>query len=211
MPVTVPEPEKRRNRARGSENAQAKGGQRAGNSRLLSFGSFVLARFRVATPWRAGEAGVEGRRWTSAPLRSAEDRACGWVRPAAGGGPHVGTARVCGVGVSWCVVGAPFPGRATPSSRPGPRRDPPLLQSLDDIISCSGVPHLAPAGGTTKMSTAKEDVRRLLDQLPDDVSLEDVQYHIYVRQKSERALKEVQDGCVLSQEEVERRMARWLE
>jgi hypothetical protein len=33
------------------------------------------------------------------------------------------------------------------------------------------------------MSTPKEEVRKLLEQLPDDSSLEDIQYHIYVRGK----------------------------
>jgi len=31
------------------------------------------------------------------------------------------------------------------------------------------------------MSTAKEEVRKMLERLPDDVSYEDIQYHIYVR------------------------------
>ena len=60
------------------------------------------------------------------------------------------------------------------------------------------------------MATAKEDVRHLLEQLPDDVSLEQIQYHIYVRQKIERARAEVRAGHVLSQEEAEERMAKWL-
>ena len=60
------------------------------------------------------------------------------------------------------------------------------------------------------MSTAKEEVRKLLDQLPDDSSFEDIQYHIYAREKIERGLKELEQGHVLSQEEVERRMSRWL-
>ena len=50
----------------------------------------------------------------------------------------------------------------------------------------------------------------MLDQLPDDASFEDIQYHIYVREKIERGLKDVQEGCVLSQEEVEKGMSRWL-
>jgi predicted Zn-dependent protease len=33
------------------------------------------------------------------------------------------------------------------------------------------------------MPTAKDEVRELLDQLPDDSSLDDMKYHIYVRQK----------------------------
>lgn len=60
------------------------------------------------------------------------------------------------------------------------------------------------------MSTAKKEVKKFLEQLPDEVSYEDIQYHIYVRQKIERGLKDVEEGRVLSQEEVERRMAKWL-
>ena len=61
------------------------------------------------------------------------------------------------------------------------------------------------------MSTAKEEVRKMLDQIPDDASLEDIQYHIYVREKIERGLKDVEEGRVLSQEEIEHRMSKWLE
>lgn len=60
------------------------------------------------------------------------------------------------------------------------------------------------------MNTAKEEVRKILDQIPDDVSYEDIQYHIYVREKIERGLKDVEEGRVLSQEEAEQRMSRWL-
>jgi predicted transcriptional regulator len=60
------------------------------------------------------------------------------------------------------------------------------------------------------MSSVKEEVRQILEKLPEDASLEDVQYHIYVRQKVERGLSDVAEGRVLTQEEVEQRMARWL-
>jgi predicted transcriptional regulator len=60
------------------------------------------------------------------------------------------------------------------------------------------------------MSSTKEEVRQILEKLPEDASLEDVQYHIYVRQKVERGLRDVAEGRVLTQEEVEQRMARWL-
>ena len=59
------------------------------------------------------------------------------------------------------------------------------------------------------MASAKEEVRKLLDQIPDDSSFEDIQYHIYVREKIERGLKDAEQGRVLSQEEVERRMLKW--
>ena len=61
------------------------------------------------------------------------------------------------------------------------------------------------------MNNVKEEVRKMLDQLPDDVSFEDVQYHIYVRQKLERGLQDLREGRVISQEEMERRMSRWLD
>jgi predicted transcriptional regulator len=60
------------------------------------------------------------------------------------------------------------------------------------------------------MRTAKEEVRRMLDQIPDDATFEDIQYHIYVREKIERGLKDIEEGRLLSQEEVEQRMSRWL-
>jgi len=60
-------------------------------------------------------------------------------------------------------------------------------------------------------TTAKDEVRALLDKLPDDASLNDIQYHIYVRQKIERGLEAIQKGNVIPQEEIEKRMARWLE
>ena len=60
------------------------------------------------------------------------------------------------------------------------------------------------------MSAAKEGVRKMLDQIPDDASFEDIQYHIYVCQKIERGLKDAEEGGVLTPEEVERRMSKWL-
>jgi len=60
------------------------------------------------------------------------------------------------------------------------------------------------------MATAKEQVRKILDRLPDDASYEDIQYHIYVREKVERGLRDAEEGRVLTEEEVERRMSKWL-
>jgi len=60
------------------------------------------------------------------------------------------------------------------------------------------------------MANGKAELRELLERLPDDVSLEDIQYHIYVRQKLDRAIEEVENGRVLTQMEVEERMSKWL-
>ena len=60
------------------------------------------------------------------------------------------------------------------------------------------------------MGKVKEEIRNMLEQMPDDISFEDIQYHIYVREKIERGLKDVGEGRILSQEEAERRMSKWL-
>jgi predicted transcriptional regulator len=57
------------------------------------------------------------------------------------------------------------------------------------------------------MGTAKEEVRKLLDQLPEDSSYEDIQYHIYVREKIQRGLEDLEAGRTFTQEEIEKRMA----
>ena len=59
------------------------------------------------------------------------------------------------------------------------------------------------------MGSAKDEVRRILEQIPENASFEDIQYHIYVREKIDRGLEDVEQGRVISQEEVERRMRKW--
>jgi hypothetical protein len=63
----------------------------------------------------------------------------------------------------------------------------------------------------TLMANAKQEVLKLLKTLPEEASLEDIQYHLYVLQCIGRGLEDVEAGRTLPQEEVERRMARWLE
>lgn len=60
------------------------------------------------------------------------------------------------------------------------------------------------------MSTVKEEVSQLIRNLPDNSSLEDIQYHLYVRQKIEHGLRDVKEGRVYTQAEVERKMKKWL-
>ena len=60
------------------------------------------------------------------------------------------------------------------------------------------------------MKTAKQEVLEILQQVPDDASLEEIQYRIYVRQKIDRGLDDVRSGRTISHEEMEARMARWL-
>jgi hypothetical protein len=60
------------------------------------------------------------------------------------------------------------------------------------------------------MSNAKQDVESLLNRLPDDVSVEDIQYHLYVLDKVRRGLEDARVNGTLSQEEVETRFRKRL-
>jgi predicted transcriptional regulator len=60
------------------------------------------------------------------------------------------------------------------------------------------------------MQTAKKEVSELLNRLPQDCSLENIQYHLYVLQKIERGLKNAEEGRVYTKAEVEEIMAKWL-
>jgi len=62
----------------------------------------------------------------------------------------------------------------------------------------------------SKMETAKDEVRRILDSLPDDATLEEIQYRIYVRQAIDAGSRDIAEGRTLSQGEVEQRVARWI-
>ncbi len=60
------------------------------------------------------------------------------------------------------------------------------------------------------MSTTKDEVRRLLQKLPEDCTIEDVQYHLYVLEKVRRGEERAESEGSLSSEEVAERMAKWV-
>ena len=63
---------------------------------------------------------------------------------------------------------------------------------------------------TRFMNTAKEQLLQILEELPENASLEDIQYHIYVRQKIQQGLDDVDAGRGVPHEEVEKRLSKWL-
>jgi len=60
------------------------------------------------------------------------------------------------------------------------------------------------------MSTTKDEVKRLLQKLPEDCTIEDVQYHLYVLEKVRRGEERAESEGSLSSEEVAERMAKWV-
>jgi hypothetical protein len=60
------------------------------------------------------------------------------------------------------------------------------------------------------MITAKQEVKSLLSKLPDDCSLEDVQYHLYVIEKVRNGLEAAETQGTRTQDEAERQLGKWL-
>jgi hypothetical protein len=60
------------------------------------------------------------------------------------------------------------------------------------------------------MHNAKQDVEQLLNKLPDDCSVEDIQYHLYVLDKVRKGLEDARVNGTLTQEEIETRLSKWL-
>ena len=58
--------------------------------------------------------------------------------------------------------------------------------------------------------SAKQEVAHLLTQLPDDATLEDIQYHVYVLEKIKRGRADVAVGNSYSTEEARARLSQWL-
>ena len=58
------------------------------------------------------------------------------------------------------------------------------------------------------MESTKQTVREVLDRLPDDCSLDDVLYHLYVVQQVEQGLAEAAAGRVTPHAEVAQQLRR---
>ena len=60
------------------------------------------------------------------------------------------------------------------------------------------------------MSTAKSDVAEMLSALPENCTLEDIQYHLYVLEKVRRGLDRVETEGAISHAEAKQRLKQWL-
>lgn len=62
------------------------------------------------------------------------------------------------------------------------------------------------------MNSAKQVVKSLLSKLPDDCTLEDIQYyyHLYVIKKIQRGIERAEkEGTMSQEEEVEKKFSKW--
>ena len=60
------------------------------------------------------------------------------------------------------------------------------------------------------MNTVKEEVKTLLEKLPDDCTIEDIQYHLCVLEKIQKGIERAEKEGTISHEEVKKRLSKWL-
>ena len=64
--------------------------------------------------------------------------------------------------------------------------------------------------GYNATMTTKELIRKLLDQMPDDATIEDIQYQIFVLQKIQAGEEDLEAGRILTNDQVMQDLARWV-
>ena len=62
----------------------------------------------------------------------------------------------------------------------------------------------------TGMPGIKEQVIQMIQELPEDITVDDVMAELYFRLQVDAGLKELDEGQRISHEEVEKRMGKWL-
>ncbi|MBI3787292.1 MAG: hypothetical protein HY276_03455 [Ignavibacteriales bacterium] len=65
------------------------------------------------------------------------------------------------------------------------------------------------AKGSQVLTPRKAGIR-LLQQMEDDATSDDIIYEMYVLQKANKGLRELNEGKVVSHEEVKKQLHRWL-
>ena len=60
------------------------------------------------------------------------------------------------------------------------------------------------------MSSVMHDVKELVNHLPDDTSIEDVQYHLYVLEKIRKGRDDISNGRHYTTEEAREHLNQWL-
>lgn len=60
--------------------------------------------------------------------------------------------------------------------------------------------------GIVNMGIVKEEARKLIDQLPDQATWDDIMYQLYIRKKIEKGLDAIKEGKVISHDEAKKRI-----
>ncbi|MDT8338603.1 hypothetical protein [Sulfurimonas sp.] len=60
------------------------------------------------------------------------------------------------------------------------------------------------------MVAVKQEAQKMIQNLPDDCTYEDIQYHLYVVEKIKNGIGRAKNGEVSSHKDAKVRMAKWL-
>jgi len=60
------------------------------------------------------------------------------------------------------------------------------------------------------MAFVKEEVIRMIQDMPKDISVEDIMAELYFRYQVDEGLKQLDEGKGIPHKEVEKRMEKWL-
>lgn len=60
------------------------------------------------------------------------------------------------------------------------------------------------------METPKNEVLKMLGNIPESSSYEDIQYHIYVLEKIKKGISDVENKNTFTEDEVQKRLSKWL-
>lgn len=62
----------------------------------------------------------------------------------------------------------------------------------------------------TTTNSLKKEVISLIEELPDDITLDEIIYHLYVKQKLLKAKEDIANGRTYSHEQVKKMAEKWL-
>jgi len=60
------------------------------------------------------------------------------------------------------------------------------------------------------MSAVKQEAQEIIQNLPDDCTYEDIQYHLYVVEKIKNGISRAKKSEISSHQEAKQKMAKWL-
>jgi hypothetical protein len=60
------------------------------------------------------------------------------------------------------------------------------------------------------MKSLKQNVEQMIRNLPDDSTVEDIQYHLYVLDKIQKGQEAIRDGKGISHEDAKARLSKWI-
>ena len=60
------------------------------------------------------------------------------------------------------------------------------------------------------MQTVKQEVIKIVTNLPDDVDYDEIMAEIYFKQKVDKSLSQISDGKVISHQKAKQRISKWI-